>query len=441
MMRSAVSRRAATGGGFGVSIAVHGALLLFLLLVMRMGASSVNQVVDELTEIAYIESRYGEDVAEKVRLKTRPAPQPKAEPEAAPEPEKAVDDSKVQSKPLLKQRSLPMTRPALPKRTLAADVKAPDLKTPQQPRAQLKSSVHLTSRKFADASTPVVGAENLRNKQALSADVGAPALQSKQPAQKFDAQTQSLVGRKSKLNLDDVDFDVSGGGSGSRMALQLPTGGVEGGNPDLVGGQLEAGKEAYQGSVAALIPEGGFKEQRRGPAEAKVDIAASASSAAGERTGRRTILDYGAGGGGGGGALSGRKAAPRGAASAAIVEKASASREARTAPVESAAVDGGKGVSMTVSGQIVGRKILHAPQLEYSEAAKRNGWEGVVAVHFTVMPDGRVKDNVYFEQTSAHRDLNRSAMAAIREFRFEPLPGGQPMTEQWGVITIVFRLN
>ena len=64
-----------------------------------------------------------------------------------------------------------------------------------------------------------------------------------------------------------------------------------------------------------------------------------------------------------------------------------------------------------------------------------------MAVHFTVLADGRVKDNLYFEQTSVHRDLNQAAMAAIQQFRFAPLPKDQAAVEQWGVITIVFRLN
>lgn len=436
MMRASVSRRAATGGGFGVSVGIHAGLLLLLLFMMRMGPSGVGEVVDELTEIAYIESRYGEDVAEKVRLKTRPTPPPVAK-EA--EPEKAADDSKVESKPALKQRTLPPTRPAMSRPVLEAKVKTPELKLPEKALAQLKTADRLHSRRFAEAQAPAAGLENLRNKQALAADVGAPALQSRSPRQQFDAATQSLVGRKSKLNLDDVEFEVGQGGGGS-MALQLPTGGVEGGNSGLVGGRLEEGKEVYQGSVSSLIPEGGFrKEASRAPAE--VDIAAAATSASGKRTGRRTILDYGAGGGGSGGALAGRKPALAEAPSAkAIVEEAGPA-ESRAAPVEAAAALGGNGVSMTVSGQIVGRDILHAPKLEYSEKARRNGWEGVVAVHFTVMPDGRVKDNLYFEQTSAHRDLNRSAMAAIREFVFEQLPDSAPKTEQWGVITIVFRLS
>ena len=101
----------------------------------------------------------------------------------------------------------------------------------------------------------------------------------------------------------------------------------------------------------------------------------------------------------------------------------------------------GKDVGMTISGQISGRKILKNVSPKYTVQARRKGWEGVVAVHFTVLADGRVKDNTYFEQSSVHRDLNQAALDAIKKFRFAPLPADQAAVEQWGVITIVFRLN
>jgi TonB family protein len=69
------------------------------------------------------------------------------------------------------------------------------------------------------------------------------------------------------------------------------------------------------------------------------------------------------------------------------------------------------------------------------------GWEGVVAVHFTVLPDGRVKDSTRIQQMSAHSDLNQAALAAIEKFRFAPLDTGEAQVEQWGVITFVFRLK
>ena len=110
---------------------------------------------------------------------------------------------------------------------------------------------------------------------------------------------------------------------------------------------------------------------------------------------------------------------------------------------ESAAFDciAKNGVGMTISGQIAGRKILKSVTPQYTARARQKGWEGVVAVHFTVLADGRVKDNTYFQQSSVHRDLNQMALEAIKQFRFAPLPAEQSAVEQWGVITIVFRLN
>ena len=125
--------------------------------------------------------------------------------------------------------------------------------------------------------------------------------------------------------------------------------------------------------------------------------------------------------------------------SSSIVKKAEPAAEPKQ-PAGDVDLDA-KGVGMTISGQISGRKILESVAPEYTAKARQKGWEGVVAVHFTVLADGRVKDNAYFEQSSVHRDLNQMALKAIKKFRFAPLPSDQAAVEQWGVITIVFRLN
>jgi len=52
-----------------------------------------------------------------------------------------------------------------------------------------------------------------------------------------------------------------------------------------------------------------------------------------------------------------------------------------------------------------------------------------------------VKDNMYLEQASAHHALNESAMIALRDWLFSPLPAGQAQVEQWGVLTIIFKLQ
>ncbi len=440
MMRQVVSRRAATTGGFTFSILVHAGLFLLISLLLRAGAETVRDHVDELTEIAYIEARYGEDVAKKVRLKTKPKVVPKPQP-AEPvqeaktaEPEPPVPQPALRSRPRLQSLPKLVTRPVLKSRQVA-DLDAPRL-TPAQRRelAQVQTR-RLESKRFAEVSAPGIDTGNLRHRDLMAADLDAPKLTSRQPRQQMPTAGKALVGRKSKLDLSDVDFEVGHGGGNRNLALELPAGGVEGGNAALVGGRLEPGQEVYKGDVASLLPRG--KERRPAAAvDAPVELAANTK-------GRRTLLDYGPGNvlPSSRPSLKGRRAAVAEAPSAASI----AETAPQTAPQQELAETGseamsGKGVSMTISGQIVGRKVVKSVLPIYSERARRQGWEGVVAVHFTVLPDGRVKDNVYIQQASTHQDLNRAALAAIRQFRFEPLPQDKRV-EQWGVITIVFRLS
>ena len=454
MMRQSMSRKAATTGGFVTSFALHGALFLFLVLVLRMSVDKVDVVMDELTEIAYIEERYGEDVAKQVRMKTQPIV---AEPEKAkPAAEAVVEEPTVEEvkpvevtppEPVLKSKKKltslkPPTlasKPVLQSKPM--DIDAPRLTQAQQKQFRDVTSKSLDSKAFADANMPKLDTSNLRNVGALAADVNSPSLQSKQsqtPA--FESGNMALVGRKSKTDLSEVDFEVSDSGSsgGGRMAMKLATGGVEGGNAALVGGRLEEGQTVWQGSVDELVQVAQSNER----AKAVVDVAEPALQSKSADTGRRTMLDYGSGNDGARGSLKGGKrpalAEASNAMSIAAVDDAKPQEQPQTLAEE--LPKGGKGVAMTISGQIQGRKIVKSTLPVYSEEAKTKGWEGVVAVHFTVMPDGRVKENLYFEQTSPHRDLNRAAMDAISQFVFESLQGAERV-EQWGVITIVFRLS
>jgi len=192
------------------------------------------------------------------------------------------------------------------------------------------------------------------------------------------------------------------------------------------------------------VPAAGLTPSRRsGGAIADVGsekIAAGGGGGSVDSRGRRTILDYGNGNGGG---LRGRAGGDALATDRGAVEPTTKTQEdAQSRIADTAATElNSQGMDMSISGQISGRKILEVVAPVYSRSAKQKSWEGVVAVHFTVLPDGRVKDNLYLEQSSAHRDLNQSAMAAIRKFRFAPLAGDDSQVEQWGVITFVFRLK
>ena len=464
-------RIAETGGGFGVSIAVHLGIFLLIAFLMRMGPQGVERVMDEVTEIAYIEARYGEDVAKQVRMKTKPVVTPEPKPEAvektaekAPEktPEKPVEKPKIEdvevkareikpktpefklNEPKLQSRArLATQQPKIATRSVLknkpmTDINAPKLSQAQQRQFLETTTKRLDSKRFIDAGDPKIDTSKLRNRNALSADVNAPKLASRTPSTAtFKADNVALVGKKSSLDLSEVDFEVGSGssGSGSALTLQLATGGSADGHAGLVGGQLEEGQVAYQGAVEDLLPTDMERRMRQPAMTVDLDAPEAVNPNA-----RKTLLDYGNAGGAGGGASlrsRARSEAPV-AASTPIVEEIAAQEAAE--PEEAAqTVVPKKGVSMTVSGQIANRKIVHSVLPEYSAEARKRGWEGVVAVHFTVKFDGTIQSNMYFEQTSAHRDLNRAAMEAIRQFKFEPLLDS--MSEQWGVITIVFRLN
>jgi len=448
MMRAAMNRKGATTGGFTTSVAIHGAILLLFFVLMRVGPAGMEEAMDELTEIAYIEARYGEDVAKQVRMKTKPriieetAPVEQkieeVEPANVEEPDVPVPQPTLQSKPMLKPRTMPKldTRSVLKPKTLT-DIAAPQLTAAQQRQFVDTTARRLDSKKFAEAVVPNLNTDNLRNAASLS-DIDAPNLKSRDKrSTSFEGDNVALVGRKSSVDLSEVDFEVgtSGSSSGGRMAMQFATGGSEDGHAGLVGGNLAEGQVAYQGSMEDLV-QTAKSNARRKAIDFEAPVALSEN-----KTGRKTLLDYGGGGTPNTASLSGRKPA--------LAETPSATDIAKAEPVAAAPVQiaeaasdamAGKGVSMTVSGQIVGRKITKSAPPAYSEKAQVKGWEGVVAVHFTVLPNGKVKDNMYFEQTSAHRDLNRAAMAAIKQFKFEPLSAGMRV-EQWGVITIVFRLS
>ena len=450
MMQHAIDRSVHTGGSFATSVGVHVALLLLLaVLVGREAAERLGN--DELTEIAYIEAHYGEDVAEKVKLKAlRPAgapgpgistdsavkrPEPAvaeaASPELAPKPQLEPKRAPAPT-PKLQPQAAPRQRPEL------AAAAAPDLAPATTPRRELAAAAQLDGRTAPAPKTRIIDTEKLA--KSLAGDVAdaapAPARAPRSSARETFA--PSSGGLRDRGGRAPVGSDpVVTAAATSRRA----TGEVAGADAALGGGglsQRESPARASGPSRPALA------RGSAGTGGGIVDVDAPAGGGGGARSTRSTILDYGdgSGGGGGSGSLAGRRgrlaepAAPRD-----IVAEATAPAEEPAARVAEAELENGEGVGMTISGQIAGRKILHRAAPAYSDRARQNGWEGVVAVHFTVLADGRVKDNLYFEQTSVHRDLNQAAMAAIRQFRFAPLPTGQAAREQWGVITIVFRLH
>jgi TonB family protein len=91
-----------------------------------------------------------------------------------------------------------------------------------------------------------------------------------------------------------------------------------------------------------------------------------------------------------------------------------------------------------LAGQVADRELVSYEKPVYPEWAKTDGVEGSVTLRFYVLSDGRVKDNIFVEKTSGFSDFDGNAVAALRTWRFEALPGA---SEQWGVITFHFRLS
>jgi TonB family protein len=280
-------------------------------------------------------------------------------------------------------------------------------------------------------STP----DALRKPQLEDASSATPRLTAKSAPQSLEGATHSLESRRTEFDLAGGDIDP---------APRSSTGSAEGLAETGVAGPGKATLRPSKGGTGYRAPSAGLAPAHR-QGEAIADVGADDIVGNGEgggtadKGGRRTILDYGSGSGGG---LRGRASGDIAPDRSAIEPTQKAKEDAQKQLADTKATElTANGMNMSITGEISGRKVLHMVPPKYSSLAKKKGWEGVVAVHFTVLPDGRVKDNLYFEQTSAHRDLNQAAMTAIRQFKFAPLSGDDSQVEQWGLITFVFRLH
>lgn len=438
-MMQHIDRSRSTRGGMATSFVLHGGLLLLLALMVGRQAALINEG-GELMEIAYIEAKYGEDVAAKVKIKEKSTLRPEP-------PGRGVNTDSAMKAPLEASPESPRPEPRRAKPTMAAptreaQVERPAVATvetkmpaiqPKVPQKTLATATQLTAKAPQPATRKVIDASRLSGslKNLAAKDINAPAARAGNSQQTF---APAAGGLKSKTGTVALGQDVVAGAQPSRGSTRV----AEATGSIAAGGSLKStGGATYRAPSAGLAPAQGGTSRRAG--KGVVDVNGPSGSGGGKKSGRKTILNYGSGGGGRGGSLSGRQRIAEPAAKQEIVAQATQT-EQNPQGVADVKLDG-KGVNMTISGQIKGRKILKSVPPVYSAKAKKNGWEGVVAVHFTVKADGRVKDNMYFDQTSVHRDLNQAAMAAIKQFVFAPLGADQAAVEQWGVITIVFRLK
>lgn len=103
----------------------------------------------------------------------------------------------------------------------------------------------------------------------------------------------------------------------------------------------------------------------------------------------------------------------------------------------SAAAGAGKTTGYSIEWSGVGfRKLLSGRMPVYPEGTDK---EMPVALQFTVLPDGTVTGIVPLRRSD--ETLEREAIAALRTWRFDPLPAQYDQVPQSGKITFVFKLE
>jgi TonB family protein len=95
---------------------------------------------------------------------------------------------------------------------------------------------------------------------------------------------------------------------------------------------------------------------------------------------------------------------------------------------------------VSLAGPVSDRALLSYGTPSYPDWAKQDGVEVTVALYFTVLPNGRVKENVMIEKTSGYQDFDQRARSSLLSWRFEMLGGGAT-SEQWGRIEFNYRLK
>lgn len=90
-----------------------------------------------------------------------------------------------------------------------------------------------------------------------------------------------------------------------------------------------------------------------------------------------------------------------------------------------------------LEGEVANRPIIKKVLPKYPKRARKMGWEGTVVLAFSVDADGNVYD-IQVVRSSGYPDLDQAAIAALRQWKFAPMPG---TPEQKGRLTVRFTLT
>jgi len=80
------------------------------------------------------------------------------------------------------------------------------------------------------------------------------------------------------------------------------------------------------------------------------------------------------------------------------------------------------------------------PRPIYPQEARRKGYEGEVLLRVEVLADGRV-GGIEVKRSSGYEILDRSALKAVKQWRFVPAKRGERAISQWVNIPIKFQLQ
>ena len=98
-------------------------------------------------------------------------------------------------------------------------------------------------------------------------------------------------------------------------------------------------------------------------------------------------------------------------------------------------------VIFEIRGPLSDRTVLYRELPSYPEWAEKEGIEAGVSVHFVVLSNGKVKDNIYVVKTSGYPVLDKLVMEALRNWKFASLKGDLYGKEEWGVLTFYFSFE
>jgi TonB family protein len=93
-----------------------------------------------------------------------------------------------------------------------------------------------------------------------------------------------------------------------------------------------------------------------------------------------------------------------------------------------------------IEGAAADRAVVTQVLPQYPDWARKQAVEAVVKLQFTVLPDGRVREDVQVTRTGGFHNFDEQAASALRRWRFAPLTGGGA-AGQSGTITFRFRLR